>query len=175
MESPNIEAQYLELVQRILNEGFLKPNRTGTPAYTIAHTMLQHDFEQGFPLLTTKKMPFKIIAVELEGFLKGITDKRWFQERGCHIWDEWCNPQKVPYANDEATKSMMLAEPDLGPIYGAQWQDFNSAGFDQVNNIINTIKTDPNSRRMVCSAWNPQQMNQMALPPLSCNVACYSN
>jgi len=168
MPTLNIDQQYLELVNRILTDGKIKPNRTGTPAYTLVHAMLQHDMAEGFPLLTTKKVPFKIMAVELEGFLKGIRDKSWYQNRNCHIWDEWCSPKKVPYSTDPETKQKMLAEKDLGPIYGVQWRDFNGAGFDQVQTILDTIRKDPYDRRMVCSAWNPQQIPEMALPP--CHV-----
>jgi len=162
----SIEAQYLKLVSHVLSNGVWKKNRTGVRALTIVHAMLSHDMSLGYPLLTTKKMPFKVMAVELEGFLKGIKDKRWFQERNCHIWDDWCSPKKVPYGIDEDTIKRMAAEPDLGPIYGVQWRDFNEEGqFDQVKSIIETLKTDKYNRRMVCSAWNPLQLGEMALPP----------
>ena len=95
---------YHNIIERVLLEGIFKQDRTGVGAYTIAGAMFEHDMGNGFPLLTTKKMPFKIIATELEFFIKGITDKEWLQERNCHIWDEWCNPKKVPYAHDAETK-----------------------------------------------------------------------
>ncbi|HLD31488.1 MAG TPA: thymidylate synthase [Patescibacteria group bacterium] len=168
--------QYLDLVNQVLTEGELKTTRQGTDAYTIAGAMFKHDLQNGYPLLTTKKMPFKIIAAELEFFLKGITDKQWLLDRNCHIWDEWCNPKKVPYAHDELTKQKMLQERDLGAIYGFQWRHFNApyenyntdyshAGLDQLKTVIETLKTNPHDRRMLVMAWNPLMSDQMAIPP----------
>ncbi len=182
----NIDVQYLDLVQKILNEGVRKENRTGVDTLAIAGAMIEHDMSEGFPLLTSKKMAFKSIKVELEGFIKGIRSKQWFKDRGCNIWNEWCNPQKVPYANDVETKAKMAAEDDLGVIYGVQWRNFidprheikldngtrflyeeyaNAFGVDQLKNIVKTLKTNPNDRRMICSAWNPMALGEMALPP----------
>ena len=161
---------YLDYLQYVLDNGVMTANRTGINTLACSGYMLKHDMKDGFPLLTTKKMGIKNIASELEMFIKGIQDKRWLQERGNHIWDEWCNPQKVPYGNDEETKAKMLAEPDLGPIYGSQWVCFNgdAENGNQLKNVIETIKKDPTCRRLVVSAWNPLQMDQMALPP--CHV-----
>ena len=103
------------------------------------------------------------MLVELEGFINGITDKRWYQERGCHIWDEWANPKMVPYGHDEESKRLMKEETDLGRIYGAQWRDFG--GVDQLQKMIDLLKNDPNSRRIIVSAWNPPELDQMALQP----------
>ncbi len=162
----NGEVNYLNLLQRILDEGTLTPNRTGVSALTVPHMTLQHDMSLGFPLLTTKKMAWKSIKVELEGFIKGITDKRWYQERGCHIWDEWCNPQRIPTClTDAERKAFQLNENDLGPIYGFQWRNFNNEGYDQLKVIIDTLKTNPYDRRMICSAWNPIDLRLQALPP----------
>jgi thymidylate synthase len=189
----NIDVQYLDLVQKILNEGVRKENRTGIDTLAIAGACIEHDMSEGFPLLTTKKMAFKSVKVELEGFIKGIRSKKWFQDRGCTIWDEWCNPAVVPYGNDADSKARMKAEDDLGLIYGVQWRDFKTPdalktsirerrtmdgkaieqfsmlepcrGVDQLAKIVDTLKTNPNDRRMVCSAWNPQALGQMALPP----------
>lgn len=179
---------YLNLVKEVLHAPY-KGNRTGVKARSISGYMLQHDMSEGFPLLTTKKMPLKIIAVELEGFIKGITDKKWFQERGCNIWNEWASPNKVPYGHDEETKANMMAESDLGPIYGYQWRNFNgdyfnskgekiteemkqagyynqyNTGTDQLAELVNKLHTNPLDRRMIVSAWNPNQLHQMALPP----------
>jgi thymidylate synthase len=139
--------------------------------------MIQHTMSDGFPLLTIKRVPFRVMAVELEGFIKGITSKKWFQDRNCHIWDEWCNPQKVPYGHDEETKQKMLEEDDLGLIYGVSWRDFHDpavsriygdgsyGSVDQLKNIINTLQKNPQDRRMICSAWNPLALEHMALPP----------
>lgn len=168
---------YKDYLQYILDNGVMTTNRTGVNTLACSGYMLKHDMKDGFPLLTTKKMGIKNIASELEMFIKGIQDKRWLQERNNHIWDEWCNPQKVPYGNDDETKAKMLAESDLGPIYGSQWVCFNgdSEKGNQLKYVIDTIKKDPTSRRLVVSAWNPLQLDQMALPP--CHVGfellCY--
>jgi thymidylate synthase len=160
---------YLDLVGQILVTGKEKSDRTGVGTLSIPHASLSFDLAEGFPLLTTKKVPFKVVKVELEGFLKGIKSKAWFQERGCRIWDEWCNPEKVPYGNDETTKQKMLQEDDLGEIYGVQWRDFNNEGYDQLKYITDTLKTNPYDRRMVCSAWNPIALKKQALPPCHYN------
>ena len=168
---------YLDYLKYVLNNGIWTKNRTGVDTLACSGYMLVHDMKDGFPLLTTKKMGLKSIAAELEMFIKGITDKRFLQERGCKIWNEWCNPQKVPYATDAETKAKMAAEPDLGPIYGAQWVSFNgdSEKGNQLKNVIDTIKKDPTSRRLIVSAWNPLQLDQMALPPchLGFELLCY--
>ncbi|MEK6928941.1 MAG: thymidylate synthase [Nanoarchaeota archaeon] len=167
---------YLSIVDKILSEGVLKENRTGVSAYTIAGEKFEHDMKNGFPLLTTKKMAFKSVLIELEGFLKGITDKKWYREKGCHIWDDWCNPKKVSYGHDEETKKKMFEERDLGPIYGWQWRHFGAEymdydinytekGIDQLGNLVKQLKNNPGDRRMIVSAWNPTDMHQMALPP----------
>ena len=168
---------YKDYLQYVLDNGVMTANRTGVNTLACSGYMLKHDMKDGFPLLTTKKMGIKNIASELEMFIKGIQDKRWLQERNNHIWDEWCNPQKVPYNNDEETKAKMLAEPDLGPIYGSQWVCFNGDAEkgNQLKTVIDTLRKDPTSRRLIVSAWNPLQLDQMALPP--CHVGfellCY--
>ena len=168
---------YLDYLQHILDNGTITKNRTGVDTIACSGYMLVHDMKDGFPLLTTKKMGLKNIASELEMFIKGITSKSWLQERHNHIWDEWCNPQKVEYGQDEITKQRMLAEDDLGKIYGYQWRKFNdneNVG-DQLSTVINTIKSDPTSRRLIISAWNPLQLNEMALPPcvIGYEFICY--
>ncbi len=166
---------YLDIVQKIINEGSRKKNRTGIDTIAIAGTIFQHDMKNGFPLLTTKKIPYRLVASELEFFIKGITDKKWLQERENHIWDEWCTPLKVPYANDEETKSKMLAERDLGTIYGWEWRHFGAEyktcdsgysgkGIDQLKKLVETLKDDPDSRRMLVLAWNPLDIDK-AVPP----------
>lgn len=167
---------YLDIVKFILENGKRKPNRTGVDALAVAGRMFEHDMSNGFPLLTTKKMPFKIVAVELEFFIKGLTDKSWLQERNNHIWDEWASPRKAPYGHTPEAKEKMKAERDLGPIYGFQWRHFNAQyqnydtdytgqGVDQLKKIIETLKTNPDDRRMIVSAWNPSMLGEMALPP----------
>ena len=167
---------YLDIVKKVLENGEKISTRQGTPAYTIAGTIFEHDMSLGFPLLTTKKMPFRLISTELEFFINGITDKKWLQDKNNHIWDEWAKPQKAPYGHDEASKKRMLEERELGPIYGFQWRHFNAPytsydadykgqGIDQLKKVIETLKTNPRDRRMIVSAWNPLQFNEMALPP----------
>ncbi|HLD40043.1 MAG TPA: thymidylate synthase [Candidatus Nanoarchaeia archaeon] len=167
---------YLEIVERILQKGVSKENRTGITTLTIFGEKFEHDMTNGFPLQTTKKMRHEGVFSELEFFIKGLTDKRWLQERKNHIWDDWCNPEKVPYGHDEETKRRMREEPDLGPIYGFQWRhfgaeyrgpdiDYTGQGFDQLSQLVSMIKKDPTDRRMIVNSWNPTQLYQMGLPP----------
>jgi thymidylate synthase len=166
---------YLDIIQKILDEGILKENRTGIDTIAIAGAFFEHDMEDGFPLLTTKKVPLRLVASELEFFIKGITDKQWLIERDNHIWDEWCSSDVVPYGNDEESKAKMKEERELGPIYGWQWRHFGgqystfnqecTTGIDQLKNVVEKLKQDPNDRRMIVSAWNPTDIKRMALPP----------
>jgi thymidylate synthase len=114
---------YINIVKKVLDLGTRKANRTGVDALTIAGAMFEHDMADGFPLLTTKKIPFRLAASELEFFIRGITDKKWLQDNNNHIWDEWCSSDIIPYANDEQTKIKMMAERELGPVYGWQWRN----------------------------------------------------
>ena len=167
---------YLDIVTHILTHGVHKENRTGQDTHAVAGMMFEHDMQKGFPLLTTKKVPFGLIKTELEFFIKSITDKQWLIDRKNHIWDEWCNPQKVLYGHDEITRRKMMEERDLGAIYGFQWRhfgaqykgvdtDYTGQGADQLQDVVNMLKTDPASRRMLVSAWNPTALGEMALPP----------
>ncbi len=167
---------YLDIVKRILEHGIVKKNRTGVDAITIAGAMFEHDMQKGFPLLTTKKVPFKNVKIELEFFIKGLTDKKWLQQKNTHIWDEWANSQKAEYGHDLEAKARMLKERDLGPIYGFQWRHYGAKyenydvwhggqGIDQLKRVINTLRRDPGDRRMIVLAWNPADMPSMALPP----------
>jgi thymidylate synthase len=167
---------YLDIVKNIINNGVLKKNRTGVDTIAVAGVMFEHNMEDGFPLLTTKSVPLRLVASELEFFIKGITDKKWLQERNNHIWDEWCTQKKVPYNHDEETRQKMKEERDLGPIYGWQWRNFGAKydsfdkepigkRIDQIKNLVEKLKKDPNDRRMIVSAWNPIDLKDMALPP----------
>ena len=185
---------YLDIVDNVLLTGKLKENRTGVKTLSLANQHFSHDMSDGFPLLTTKKMPIKTIAVELEGFIKGITSKTWYQDRGCRIWNEWANPCVVQnkigdmaesggdtdiFNYVDLKKRIQLQEDDLGPIYGYQWRRFGEAydeddngmlkGFDQFAYIVKALHDNPSDRRMVCSAWHPNQFSRMALPP--CHLA----
>lgn len=130
----------------------------------------------GFPLLTTKKVPLRLVASELEFFIKGITDKKWLQDRNNHIWDEWANPKKASYGHDQESKERMFSERDLGAVYGYQWRHFNypydnydsdysGKGYDQLQKVVDNLKSNPNDRRMIVNAWNPLMIESMALPP----------
>jgi len=157
-----------------LDEGEWKFQRAvdkdGNKLKTLSTTgyMFEHNMFNGFPLLTTKKMGMKMIAAELEFFIKGLSSKSWLQERNCSIWDEWCNPQKV---SDRTDHEAMKEEDDLGRIYGVQWRSWRTFGamgnskIDQFKNVLETLKNDPTSRRMIVSAWNPADLDSMALPP----------
>lgn len=176
---------YLDICREILNNGVKKENRTGVDSYVVPPTAFQHDMREGFPLLTTKKMAYNNVWSELEFFIEGETDKKWLQDRGTHIWDDWCNPEKVAYGHDADTQERMKAERDLGPIYGFQWRHFGAEykgiegtvdsegniinydgeGVDQLANIVDTLKENPMDRRMIVSAWDPASLSKQALPP----------
>ena len=167
---------YISIVQKILSDGIRKQNRTGVDTISIPGMLFEHDMTTGFPLLTTKRVPFRLVASELEFFLKGITDKEWLKSRDNHIWDEWCSPDVVAYSHDTTTKKKMKEERELGPIYGFQWRNFgasyvshnhkpDSQGVDQLKVLVETLKKDPQSRRMIVSCWNPQDLEKMAIPP----------
>lgn len=166
---------YLDIVKKILKEGVKKDDRTGTGTIALMGAMFKHDMQDGFPLVTTKSVPLRLVASELEFFIKGITDKKWLQERNNHIWDEWCSPEIIPYAHDEETKKKMMAERDLGPLYGWQWRhfgakyegydkDYTGKGVDQLQGIIDTLREEPTSRWMLVMAWNPMDIKKV-IPP----------
>ncbi|MBQ0029753.1 MAG: thymidylate synthase [Paludibacteraceae bacterium] len=143
--------QYLDLVQRILNEGVEKGDRTGTGTISVFGHQMRFNLEDGFPLLTTKKLHLKSIIYELLWFLKGDTNVKYLQDNGVRIWNEWADP-----------------DGDLGHIYGYQWRswpDYNGGHIDQISEVIDQIKNNPNSRRLLVSAWNVADINNMNLPP----------
>ena len=143
--------QYLDLVRNILESGTFKDDRTGTGTYSIFGHQMRFDLQAGFPLVTTKKVFLKGIIHELLWFLKGSTNVRYLQEHGVHIWDEWA---------DESG--------ELGPVYGSQWRSWptpDGGAVDQIARVVNDIKTNPDSRRLIVSAWNVAEVDHMALPP----------
>lgn len=219
---------YKEILENVLNNGTPKspvrfdsqnnpiPVENGTIG-TFCE-IFRHDMSKGFPLSGMRKLPFKSTCVELEGFIKGVTDKHWYQERNCKFWDEWCNPEDaklkfdyvmettpyvycdVKYENEiELKKAIQKNQDDLGPIYGYQWRNFGEdynnetpfstytlletklegveEGFDQLKNIVDKLKNNPYDRRMICSAWNPNQLHMMGLPAChySWTVVVYGN
>jgi len=166
---------YLDIVRRILDEGVDTNNRTGIDTRAISGAFFEHDMSEGFPLLTTKKMSTKNIRTELEFFIKGFTDKKWLQDRGNKIWNEWCNPEIVQYGHDDETKRRMEKERDLGPVYGWQWRhlgatyqgyehDYTGEGIDQLADVVEKLSTTPTDRRMIVTAWAPRDIDKMALP-----------
>lgn len=152
--------QYQDLLRRILQEGVTKTDRTGTGTISIFGNQMRFDLQQGFPLLTTKKLHLKSIIYELLWFLKGDTNVRYLQEHGVRIWNEWADPETG----------------DLGPVYGHQWRswpDAKGGTIDQISQVVDLIKHHPDSRRMLVSAWNPAEVDQMALPPCHCLFQFY--
>lgn len=143
--------QYLDLLQRILDEGQRKDDRTGTGTISVFGHQMRFNLADGFPLLTTKKLHLKSIIYELLWFLKGDTNVKYLQDNGVRIWNEWADP-----------------DGNLGHIYGYQWRswpDYNGGHIDQISQVVNTIKHNPDSRRIIVSAWNVAELDNMNLPP----------
>ncbi|MDP1632873.1 MAG: thymidylate synthase [Caulobacter sp.] len=148
------ERQYLGLLADIMANGVERGDRTGTGTLGVFGRQIRFDLAQGFPLLTTKKLHLKSIILELLWFLRGDTNVRWLQERGVKIWDDWA---------DETG--------ELGPVYGRQWRSWATPDgrvIDQISAVVESLKTNPNSRRHIVSAWNPADVEDMALPPCHC-------
>ena len=152
----DIPTPYEDLVRTILREGTLKSDRTGTGTISLFGRQMRFDLSHSFPLITTKKVYFRGIAYELLWFLKGSQNVRWLQENRVHIWDEWADPETG----------------DLGPVYGVQWRSWPAPTpedphrtIDQIAKVLDLIRTHPDSRRMIVTAWNPAQVDSMALPP----------
>ncbi len=143
--------QYIDLINRVLNEGTFKEDRTGTGTLSVFGHQMRFNLEEGFPLLTTKKLHLKSIIYELLWFLQGSTNVKYLQEHGVRIWNEWADENG-----------------ELGPVYGHQWRswpDYNGGTIDQIANVVEMIKKTPDSRRLIVSAWNVAEVDQMALPP----------
>ena len=151
--------QYLDLLELVLKKGVEKRDRTGTGTLSVFGHQARYDLASGFPLLTTKKLFVKAIVYELLWFLRGETNVRWLQDKGVTIWDEWAD------ANGE-----------LGPVYGQQWRSWptpDGGTIDQIANLVRDIKANPDSRRLVVTAWNPADVPKMALPPCHCLFQFY--
>jgi thymidylate synthase len=208
----NLDKQYTALLQDILDNGIIKKDRTGTGTLSVFGRTIRHKMSEGFPLITTKKMPLKIITTELLWFLRGDTNIKFLVDNGCHIWDgdsyknyvkHWCEKNKSPEqlapsqndfinlikSNDEFAKKWG----ELGPIYGKQWRSWKTSdtkslggtfwgptteitenSIDQIQNLINDIKTNPDSRRLMVSAWNVGELDQMTLPPCHYGFQVYT-
>ena len=204
----NLDNQYTDLLQDILINGVVKSDRTGTGTISIFGRQIRHKMSEGFPLLTTKKMPFKTIVTELLWFLKGDTNIKYLVDNGCHIWDGDCYQAYLRECDKIVKSHSFSGEPErftqeefidkikndkefcnrfgnLGPIYGKQWRRWNKVNFDnmivdysgdntgytlhepidQIQNLINDLKTNPDSRRLMVNAWNVGELDQMVLPP----------
>ncbi|WP_180606927.1 thymidylate synthase [Agrobacterium vitis] len=151
--------QYLDLLQHVMENGSDRGDRTGTGTRSVFGYQMRFDLAQGFPALTTKKLHLRSIIHELLWFLRGDTNIAYLKENGVSIWDEWADENG-----------------DLGPVYGAQWRSWPKPGgghIDQIANLVESIKTNPNSRRHIVSAWNPAEVDEMALPPCHCLFQFY--
>jgi thymidylate synthase len=145
------DRQYEDLLAHVLASGTHKPDRTGTGTHSVFGHQMRFDLQRGFPLITTKRVHFRSVAVELLWFLRGDGNVQWLRDNGVTIWDEWADPAG-----------------DLGPIYGVQWRSWpapDGTHIDQIRTILDTLRSDPSSRRMVVSAWNVADIPSMALPP----------
>lgn len=140
--------QYLDLLRDVMDNGVDKMDRTGVGTRSVFGRQMHFDLNAGFPLLTTKKMHLKSIIYELLWFIKGDTNIKYLQDNGVRIWNEWADENG-----------------NLGPVYGSQWRNWNGEGIDQLSNVIETLKHNPNDRRMIVSAWNVSKIKDMKLPP----------
>jgi thymidylate synthase len=148
------ELQYLDLLADVIAQGDRRIDRTGVGTLSVFGRQMRFDLAAGFPLLTTKRVHFRSIVLELIWFLSGQTNVRWLQDRGCTIWDEWAD-----------------ADGELGPIYGRQWRSWaapDGRTIDQMAGVVRSIRDNPASRRHIVSAWNPAEVDDMALPPCHC-------
>ena len=150
--------QYLDLMRKVLDDGLRKDDRTGTGTLSIFGHQMRFDLEDGFPLVTTKRLHLKSIVHELLWFLKGDTNIAYLKENGVRIWDEWADENG-----------------DLGPVYGQQWRSWPGPDgpIDQIANLVGQIRTTPHSRRLIVTAWNPAEIEAMALPPCHCLFQFY--
>lgn len=155
----HVDVQYLNLLKKIMNEGTSKTDRTGTGTKSIFGHQMRFDLEKGFPLLTTKKIHLKSVIYELLWFLMGETNIKFLNDNGVTIWNEWADKNG-----------------ELGPVYGSQWRKWEGSDgkiYDQITDVINTLKKNPDSRRIIVSAWKVEEIGKMALPPCHCLFQFY--
>ena len=189
----NVERQYQQLLGDILENGVDKKDRTGTGTLSVFGRQIRHKMSEGFPLLTTKKMAWKTMVTELLWFLRGDTNIKFLLDYDCHIWDgdayknytnNFLGYEDVP-SKEEFIKEIKTNDEfankwgELGPIYGKQWRDWSANpnhtwGIDQITNLINELKTNPDSRRLMVSAWNVGELDQMVLPPCHYGFQVYT-
>ncbi|MEX3610339.1 thymidylate synthase [Rothia sp. LK2588] len=151
MSKPHIATPYEDLLAEIMETGQDKSDRTGTGTRSVFGRQIRFDLKESFPLITTKRVHFKSVAIELLWFLRGESNVRWLQERGVSIWDEWADENG-----------------ELGPVYGVQWRSWpagHGETIDQIARVVDSLKNNPDSRRHIVSAWNPAEVDNMALPP----------
>ncbi|QEM43098.1 thymidylate synthase [Bacillus phage Chotacabras] len=175
----NVDPQYIELARRVKETGNKRGDRTGTGTLSVFGGEMRFNLQEGFPMLTTKFVPFRLVASEFLWFAKGMTDIKYLLENDNHIWDddayrfyleqEVLNNYDFSMNKDEFLEYAKKHGFDLGNIYGAQWRNWNEEGIDQLNDVIQEIKSNPESRRLYISAWNPSTFGDIALPP--CHVA----
>ena len=154
-----LDIQYQNLLRDIIDNGTEKEDRTGTGTISVFGRQIRHNMQDGFPLLTTKKMAIKSIMTELKWFLKGDTNIKYLQDNGCKIWDGDYNKSG-------------RTDGELGPIYGRQWRNWN--GIDQILNLVNSLKKNPDSRRLMVNAWNVSELHEMTLPPCHYGFQVYT-
>ena len=194
----SLDLRYQNILQDILLEGKEKGDRTGTGTISVFGKQIRHDMSEGFPLLTTKKMAVKTMMTELKWFLKGDTNIKYLVDNNCHIWDgdaykAYCKAHPSEYHDDMFTQkefiqhikedeSFAYSWGKLGPIYGKQWREWspvageiNKGGKDQIKELIKNIKENPDSRRLMVSAWNVSELPLVVLPPCHYGFQCYVN
>ena len=197
-----LDKQYQQLLQDIIDYGVEKKDRTGTGTKSIFGYTIRHKMSDGFPLLTTKKMAWKTMVTELLWFLKGDTNIKFLVDNNCHIWDgdayknylkhykvlaedlnEWQKENMPPLTQEQFIDAIKTDDEfakqwgELGPVYGKQWRAFDEeewGGIDQIQNLINDLKTNPDSRRLMVTAWNPSYQHQMVLPPCHYGFQVYT-
>ena len=185
----NLDKDYQSLLKDILENGVKKEDRTGTGTISVFGRQIRHNMQDGFPLLTTKKMAIKSIMTELKWFLKGDTNIKYLVDNKCYVWNgdaykKYTTELDNHYVNggDIFTESQFIDEiktddnfaeewGDLGPLYGKQWTDWN--GIDQILNLVNSLKKNPDSRRLMVNAWNVSELHEMTLPPCHYGFQCY--
>ncbi len=179
--------QYLDLCEHVMNNGTTKTDRTGTGTTSTFGYQMRFELNEGFPIVTTKKVHLKSVIIELLWFIQGDTNIKYLVDNGVRIWNDWPYEKFKNSAEYNGQTMKEFAEiikedaefakrfGDLGPVYGKQWRDFNNQGVDQLAVLVDGLKSNPDSRRHILCAWNPAQINEMALPPCHSFIQFYVN